>query len=131
MRLHVFPQGGRGSRSLGEGPCFPFTIHPNPTWVPSLSTPVQSACYIFRTYPGEGGGDAPFVYVTDLSILVSEWIEQIPQSQDNFPNHVETGPFWPVDWICLQGSPAVAERGAQQSETLDLAAPSSANMPSC
>lgn len=89
MSLHVFSQGGRGSRSLGEGLCFPFTIHSNPTWVPSLSTPVQSARYTFRTYPGEGG-DAPFVYVTyskgitDLYILVSEWIEQIPSPKTTF-----------------------------------------------
>lgn len=93
MRLHRLPTGWQGEPEPGKGPMFPFTIHPNPTWVPSLSTPVQSARYIFRTYPGEGG-DAAFIFysnnvthrqgITDLYILVSEWIKQIPSPKTTF-----------------------------------------------
>lgn len=87
MRPHRLPTAWQGEPEPGKGPMFPFTIHPNPTRVPSLSAPVQSARSIFRTHPGEGG-DTAFVFyrnnvtyskgITDLYILVPEWIKQIP-----------------------------------------------------
>lgn len=116
---------------------FPFPIHPNPTWVPSLSTPVQSARYIFRTYPGEGGGDITFILysnnityskgITDLQILVSECIKQIPSPKTTFQIMLRQDHS-----VGLTGFVSkAAQRGTQQPETLDRGALHQPTLQSC